>query len=62
MDNSSNSPLVFFDQQVDVETWDISYVAIGTSEASRFVNDSLFTIVYENDEIAIFKVNRHELK
>jgi len=55
---AKNKPLTFFDYQVALEAWDISYIIITSSEiVSRFAIDSLFTLVYENSEVAVFKVN-----
>jgi hypothetical protein len=47
----------FFDYQAAIEAWDISYMVI-TEPASigRFAGDRFFSLVYKNNEIAIFRM------
>jgi hypothetical protein len=53
----SDLPLDVFDYQKAVSDWNISYVACRDSEIlPKFVNDSAFSLVFINDEVAIFKV------
>ncbi len=49
-----------FDYRQAVKNWDISYVACRDSERwPKFVNDPAFSLVFINDEVAIFMVNRN---
>jgi hypothetical protein len=53
----SDSPLNFFDYQAAIREWDISYIALRDPESiPRFSDDPAFTLVFENNQISIFKV------
>jgi len=53
----SNLPLDVFNYQKAVTTWNISYIACRDSEVMpKFVNDPAFSLVFINDEVAIFMV------
>lgn len=55
---TSELPLSFFDYQDAVKVWNVSYVVITSAESiPRFIDDSFFSTVYKNDEVAIFRVN-----
>ena len=67
MDDNLNShqekvadlPLDVFDYQKAVKDWTISYVACRDSELiPKFANDPAFSLVFINDEVAIFMVKR----
>jgi hypothetical protein len=54
-----NLPLDVFDYQKAVKDWAISYVACRDSElVPKFANDPAFSLVFINDEVAIFMVKR----
>jgi hypothetical protein len=54
-----NLPLDVFDYQKAVKDWAISYVACRDSELiPKFASDSFFSLVFINDEVAIFMVKR----
>lgn len=53
----SNLSLAYFDYLDAIKDWNISYIVVATSEAvSRFSADPIFTLVYKNDEVAVFHV------
>ncbi len=55
----SDLPLDVFDYQKAVRNWDISYIACRDSEIlPKFVNDPSFSLVFINDEVAIFTVKK----
>jgi len=59
-DNVSNLPLAFFDYKTAIKAWNVSYVAITSSETvQRFAVDPFFSLVYKNDEVTIFKINNN---
>ncbi len=50
-------PRFTFDYNVGVQKFDVSYVAIRTFELNpKFASDPAFSLVFINDEVAIFKV------
>jgi len=52
-------PLDVFDYQKAVKDWNISYVACRDSELiPKFANDPAFSLVFINDNVAIFMVKR----
>lgn len=52
-------PLDVFDYQKAVKAWSISYVACRDSELiPKFASDPVFSLVFINDEVAIFKVKK----
>jgi hypothetical protein len=55
----SDLPLDYFDYKATIEEWNVSYIVARDSDAiSRLANDSLFSLVFKNSEIAIFKVTK----
>ncbi len=55
----SDLPLDIFDYQKAVNDWNISYIACRDSELSpKFARDSAFSLVFINDDVAIFMVKR----
>jgi len=55
----SNQPLDIFDYQKAMNQWNISYIACRYSEMlPKFANDPVFSLVFINDEVAIFMVKR----
>jgi hypothetical protein len=53
----SNSPLDCFDYQAAIRQYNISYIALRNLESMpRFSDDPMFTLVFKNDQVAIFKV------
>ena len=55
----SDLSLDVFDYQKAVSDWNISYVACRDSEIlPKFVNDPVFSLVFINDEVAIFTVKK----
>jgi hypothetical protein len=56
----SDLPLTCIDYQAAIQEWNISYIAIRDfTQISRFSNDPLFSLVFKNDQVAIFKVLKH---
>jgi hypothetical protein len=56
---TSNQPLDIFDYQKAMNQWNLSYIACRDSELLRkFANDPAFSLVFINDEVAIFMVKR----
>ena len=52
-------PLDVFDYRQAVNYWNISYIACRDSELiPKFANDPAFSLVFINDEVAIFMVKR----
>ena len=52
-------PLDVFDYRQAVSDYAVSYVALRDSEAKpRFAKDPLFSLVFNNDEVAIFQVQK----
>jgi hypothetical protein len=59
MRSGPNLPLDVFDYQEAVKDWNISYVACRDSEViPKFANDPAFSLVFINNEVAIFMVKR----
>jgi hypothetical protein len=57
LDKTSNLPLNCFDYQEAIQEWNISYIAVRDfSSIPRFSDDPMFTLVFKNDQVAIFKV------
>ena len=55
----SDLPLDVFDYQKSMNDWNISYIACRDSELiPKFANDPAFSLVFINDEVAIFMVKR----
>jgi hypothetical protein len=55
-------PLDVFDYQKAVKDWTISYVACRDSELiPKFANDPAFSLVFINDDVAIFMVKRSSI-
>ena len=55
----SDLPLDIFNYQKAVNDWNISYIACRDSEIlPKFVNDPAFSLVFINDEVAIFTVKK----
>ena len=55
----SDLPLDVFDYRQAVNYWNISYIACRDSELiPKFANDPAFSLVFINDEVAIFMVKR----
>lgn len=54
----SGLPLEFFSYKEAIVNWHISYIAVRESDLiPKFVRDPGFSLVFINDEVAIFKVN-----
>jgi hypothetical protein len=52
-------PLDVFSYQDFLSNYGISYVVLRDPEAvARFRNDSLFSLVFANEEVSIFSVNK----
>jgi hypothetical protein len=55
----SDMPLDIFNYQKAMNDWNISYIACRDSEIlPKFVNDPAFSLVFINDEVAIFTVKK----
>ena len=55
----SDLPLDIFDYQKAVNNWNISYIVCRDSEIlPKFANDPAFSLVFINDEVAIFMVKK----
>jgi hypothetical protein len=55
----SDIALDIFDYQKAVDNWNISYIACRDSEIlPKFVNDPAFSLVFINDKVAIFVVEK----
>jgi hypothetical protein len=55
----SDLPLDVFNYRKAVSDWNISYIACRDSEIlPKFVNDPSFSLVFINDEVAIFTVKK----
>jgi hypothetical protein len=58
-EQSSDMVLDIFDYQQAMKDWNISYIACRDSEIlPKFVNDPAFSLVFINDEVAIFTVEK----
>jgi len=56
---TSNSPINCFDYKTAINQYNISYILLRNLESiSRFSDDPMFTLVFKNDQVAIFKVIR----
>ena len=54
---ASDSPLNFFDYHAAMHQWNISYIVLRDPQSiPRFSGDPTFTLVFKNDQVAIFKV------
>jgi hypothetical protein len=52
-------PLNCFDYQIAIRDWNISYIAIRDfTQVPRFSVDPMFTLVFKNDQVAIFKITK----
>jgi hypothetical protein len=59
LDKTSNQQLNYFDYQTAIQEWNISYIAIRDfTQIPRFSDDPMFTLVFKNDQVAIFEVNK----
>ncbi len=59
LDKVSDMPLNVFDYRSAIESWNISYIVLRDPESiPRFSNDPMFSLVFINKAVAIFKVNR----
>ena len=57
LDKISDLPLNCFDYQAAIRDWKISYIAIRDFDSiPRFTDDPMFTLVFKNDQVAIFKI------
>ncbi len=53
----SDLPLTCIDYQAAIQQWNISYIAIRDfTQISRFSGDPFFSLVFKNNQVAIFKV------
>ncbi|MCW4010619.1 MAG: hypothetical protein NWF05_08370 [Candidatus Bathyarchaeota archaeon] len=53
----SDAPIVFFDYRSTIHDWNIAFVVAREPTAiSRFLNNPVFSLVFKNSEVAIFKV------
>jgi hypothetical protein len=60
LDRTSDSPVDFFDYKTSIEEWNVSYVIIRDAEAvPRFAQDSFFSLVFRNSEVAVFQAKRN---
>ena len=58
----SNSPLTFFDYKTAIQEWNISYIIVRNTESiSRLVKDPILNLVFNNNEVAIFKVKHKSM-
>ena len=58
-DRVADLPFDVFDYRKAVRDWDVSYVAVRDSEVIlKFAGDPAFSLVFINDEVAVFKVKR----
>jgi len=56
---TSDLPLAVFDYQKAMNDWNISYIACRDSEIiPKFVNDPAFSLVFINNDVAIFMVKK----
>jgi hypothetical protein len=54
----SDSPIKIFSYKEALVDWNISYIAVRESELiPKFARDPSFSLVFINDEVAIFNVN-----
>ncbi len=54
----SDLPLTYFDYRAAIRDWKVSYVAIRDFDSiQRFTDDPLFSLVFKNDKVAVFKVD-----
>jgi hypothetical protein len=54
----SDLPLNYFDYQAAIRDWNISYIVVRDFESiPRFAEDPSFSLVYKNNQVAIFKTN-----
>ena len=61
MDKIADLPIQVFDYQTALKNWNISYIIIRDQrKIPRFTSDPLFSLVFENTEVAIFKVKSRE--
>ena len=57
LDKISDQALNCFDYQDAIKDWNISYIALRDfGSIPRFNDDPMFTLVFKNDKVAIFKV------
>jgi len=51
-------PIEVFSYDTAIIDWNVSYIAVRDSDLLlKFSNDPIFSLVFINDEVAIFKVN-----
>ncbi len=59
LDKTSNQPLNCFDYQTAIKNWNISYIAMRDfTQIPRFSDDPMFTLVFKNSQVAIYKVTK----
>jgi hypothetical protein len=57
LDRVSDLPLDFFNYKDAIREWKVSYIVVRNEDSiPRLVNDAYFSLVFKNDEIAIFQV------
>jgi hypothetical protein len=57
---TSDLPLTFFDYKTEIQEWNVSYVIARDKETIlRLSNESLFSLVFRNIEVSIFKVKQN---
>jgi hypothetical protein len=55
----NNLPLEIFDYKQSLDFYNVSYIALrDISQIDRFVKDPSFSLVFINEEVAIFRVNK----
>ena len=55
-------PVDFFNYQTAMQKWNITYIAVrGADSVKRFCSDQSFSLVFMNNDVAIFRVNRFAL-
>jgi hypothetical protein len=60
MDHLTDFPVEVFDYQKFLSNWNVSYVICRDEEAiDRLIYDPMFSRVFVNSEVSIFKVNRN---
>lgn len=59
LDKTSNLPLNCFDYKEALTQWNVSYIIVRDFiQIPRFSDDPMFTLVFKNSQVAIFKVNK----
>jgi hypothetical protein len=56
----SDLPLTFFDYKAAIQEWNLSYIIARSDESVlRLTKDTFFSLVFRNNELAIFKVKHN---